>query len=143
LKKEILFKKVFLPLIQFQENVLVDLGKYLVSFLKPKPLSVILYGSVARGDETLQSDLDLLFITKEGTSLQQQIERAGLYEKILKKYGNTMTFHEMPAPMFIKRFEEKESLVTQVAKEGRVIYGSLITEILTSTKETPPWPQRK
>jgi predicted nucleotidyltransferase len=131
----ILFKKVFLPLIRFQENIFTDLGGYLVSFLRPRPLSIVLYGSVARGDETPQSDIDLLFVTKEGTSLQPQIEQASLYEKILKRYGNAMTFHEMSASAFIKRFKEKESLVTCIVKEGLVVYGQPMTDILTSTKK--------
>jgi hypothetical protein len=46
-----------------------------------------------------------------------------------------MTFHEMSASAFIKRFKEKESLVTCIVKEGLVVYGQPMTDILTSTKK--------
>lgn len=132
-KEHILFKKVFSPLIQFQENVFAEFGKYLVSFLKPKPVSVIVYGSVARSEETLKSDLDLLLITKEGGGQQAQLGKSEVYEKIARRYGNMMTLNEMSESTFVQRFTDKEPLVTRIVREGRVIFGKSIADMLTNS----------
>lgn len=116
----------------FEDRIFADLGKKIMAFLSPKPLSVILYGSVARGDEDPTSDLDLYLV------YPNEIKAAGnmaemfhaLSEKIGRTYGNPVSLRRAYVSEFQHRSRERDPLTRNIVKEGKVLFGLPITELL-------------
>ena len=65
-RNHILLEKVLLPLFSLERDLYRTLGEDIMTSLDPQPLSVILYGSVARRAETTDSDVDILLLYSGG-----------------------------------------------------------------------------
>jgi len=77
---------------------------------------VILFGSVARGDYRLDSDIDLAIITDE-----EDLKKASssIADRILVKYGKVVSLKFIKEEDFAKG--KKDSFIEKV-RNGRVIY---------------------
>lgn len=129
--EHILMQKVIRPLIDFEKSLFSDLGKLIMKFLDIKPLSIILYGSVARGDELPNSDLDLFLIYGNEVT-QHSIRHIGdtLMEVIPRKYGNPVSIRRSCVSDFQNRANKKDPLIRNIIREGRVIAGLSLSELL-------------
>lgn len=81
-----------------------------------KKAKVILFGSVARGDYRLDSDIDLAIITDE-----EDLKKfsSSIADKILVKYGKVVSLKFIREEDFVKR--KGDSFIEEV-RMGRVIY---------------------
>ena len=81
-----------------------------------KRAKVILFGSVARGDYRLDSDIDLAIITDE-----EDLKKASssIADRILVKYGKVVSLKFIKEEDFAKG--KKDSFIEKV-RNGRVIY---------------------
>lgn len=129
-KRHLLIEKLR-PIFRLEENIFTLIGDFLLSNLKPKPLSIILYGSVARNEERPDSDIDILVIYDDG------VFHAGLSDEILEKgsdmplrFGNCLSAIVVPLSKFQKGVKLKEPLFYRVFKEGRAIAGLSVNEVL-------------
>lgn len=116
----------------FEERLLIDLGAEISRRLKPRPLSVMLYGSVARGDEGPKSDLDLYLIYPDECKDAGRISDAGplVSEWVLRTYGNPISIRRARISDFQRLSRERDPLTRNVVKEGKILAGLTITEIL-------------
>ncbi len=133
-KEHILIKKVLLELINFQESLFKELGSKIINHLNPKPLSIILYGSMARGDEDPNSDIDLFFIYKDNVKLSDLNENDLHMESITRKYGNMVTIKKANVTDVNKRYKSRDSLIKNILEEGKVIAGISVIDLLTLDK---------
>ena len=78
---------------------------------------IILFGSVARGDDTEDSDIDILVISNEGKSFKSEIN--GLAVDFILEKDELISVHMMDE----KHFNETKnySFLQNVLKEGIVI----------------------
>ena len=96
----------------------VGLGEYLTTRLdKPEQIELaFVYGSVARGEETARSDIDLFVVgdVDEGTlhNLVSQIER---------DTGRTINYTLMTRKEFDARIIQNEPFITRVMSEPKLI----------------------
>lgn len=126
----VLTQKILLPLVAFQENLMAQLGNDMASCLKPKPLSILLYGSIARGEEEPTSDLDI-FIIYNSKKKSGRIRENDLWmDVITRKYGNAVSIRRSYLSEFISRYKEKDALIQNIFKEGKVIYGLSFIDLL-------------
>jgi len=93
--------------------------------------SVILFGSLARGEATLESDMDLLCLTdgaaaKEGAE-RHLLERADF---LRRKFGRRFSVLVLPASDFARRYAQKERLAREIVESSWAIAGESLTEIL-------------
>ena len=129
----ILVRDVVNYLIDYENNLLTRLGGTIMEKLSPPPLSVMLYGSVARGDESPSSDLDLLLAYKdeEEPELRGLIsEEPSIIEWINRNYGNTAGIRRICISEFQNPDPEYKELVRNIIKEGKSIAGLSMTEVL-------------
>ncbi len=99
-QENIVIKKLLRPLFEKEYHLSDELKKIITGELKPAyPLSIVLFGSIVRGDARPNSDIDLLVVIPQDKNMAQakrEIERAGekLYVDVVKNgksiYGKSL-----------------------------------------------------
>ena len=83
--------------------------------------SVILYGSLARGEETEESDIDLIVVLKEMGDFWEEVRRIDELESSLEE-KNSFGILISAIPLSLKNMEETVTpLLLNVKKEGVVV----------------------
>ena len=93
--------------------------------------SLICYGSVARGEAEVSSDVDLCFVTRGGSSRRRVVRR--LEEAQAEFYlrtGNRFSPYVISAPVFAVRYQRADPLIRRMASEGWVLRGDPIGELV-------------
>lgn len=96
----------------------------------PKPLSVILFGSFAKGNASADSDIDIVIIyprLKDKTVVSGELSRAE--GKITSFFGNHLSSVPLSAEEFRKRLKKKDAFINEIVRTGKVIYGKGISEL--------------
>ena len=92
-------------------------------------ISVILFGSVARKEESVESDLDLCIVyDKEKKILEKRVNT--LQDNLYKEFGVTLAPFYISSQEFRKRAATKKPPVNEILKEGIVISGKSIRDLL-------------
>ena len=73
-KDNLFIKNIIISLFEKETNFTVDILEKLVEKLETRSESIILYGSFAKGNANLNSDIDVLVITKNKNNLEKDIE---------------------------------------------------------------------
>jgi len=90
------------------------LGRIIEAF---KPLAVVLFGSVARGEATAKSDIDLLIVMPETQSISRD-----LYQRWDKTFGKSENQYS-PQFVHLLRLEgEIGSIWLEVGLDGEILY---------------------
>lgn len=98
------------------QAMLDDLRARLQELYGDRLADVILFGSVARGDATEESDVDVLVVLKGTSDLyREQWRLADLSVDLLGAYGQLVNFVTMSADAF---HSDDEPLTRTVQKEG-------------------------
>ncbi|MBI2346459.1 MAG: nucleotidyltransferase domain-containing protein [Deltaproteobacteria bacterium] len=127
----ILVRELIVGNLRFEEEILRGLGAALWTRLIPPPLAIILYGSVARGEEEPRSDLDLLLIYADNAppdAFGEQRGECALW--LAQTYGMPGMLTRMIVSEIQRRAKTKDGLVPQILKEGTSIAGLTIAEVL-------------
>ena len=93
--------------------------------------SLICYGSVARDEEQVASDVDLCFVTRGPSSRSRVVRR--LEEAQAEFYlrtGNRFSPYVISAPTFASRYRRGDSLIRRIASEGWVLRGDHIGDLV-------------
>ncbi|MGA3168113.1 MAG: MarR family transcriptional regulator [Terriglobia bacterium] len=93
--------------------------------------SLICYGSVARDEEQVSSDVDLCFVTRGPSSRSRLVRR--LEEAQAEFYlrtGNRFSPYVISAPTFAARYRRADPLIRRIASEGWVLRGDSIGELV-------------
>ena len=131
-REHILVQQLILPMLDFERTCIEKLGSTLSQRLTPPPLSIIVYGSVARGEEGPQSDLDLLLVYAGAVTDPGRIAIVGdaVNEWLQRTYGNPVSFQRISITAFQHRAVQRDPLIRSIIKEGRAIAGLTLTEVL-------------
>lgn len=119
----ILLEQVLLPLLEFQKNIYTDLGSFIAKHLKPRPASIILYGSFARGEETPDSDLDIVLVYEKNAKVLPLNTYDQAIATINRRYGNGLSIRRTHKNQLLQRYKSGDSLILNIVHEGLVIYG--------------------
>jgi len=93
--------------------------------------SVICYGSVARGEEEVSSDVDLCFVTRDSSSrsrILRELEEA--QAEFYLRTGNRFSPYVISALSFVVRYRRGHPLIRQIASEGLLLRGDPIGELV-------------
>ncbi|MEK6841380.1 MAG: nucleotidyltransferase domain-containing protein [Nanoarchaeota archaeon] len=128
-KENIIMKNLIIPLFKKEDNFFNQFIRPKLLKLKAKnALSIILYGSYARNDFKLSSDLDLLIIVKsKDTKFENEID--GLKKEFLDNDILVRT-DIMALNEFKKLYKIKEPLIMSIEKNHEVLYGKNLTELI-------------
>ena len=103
-----------------------------------QPCAIVLFGSVARGDDTLSSDVDLLMVWKGETppADEWESERRNLTTSVYAATGNTVNATEFTRAEWDAAVARRDPLVESVERDGVLIMGTSV-RALTHPSRTP------
>lgn len=105
-----------------EKSMLWDVAKEFVLKLDKKNIkSIILFGSVARGDITEKSDIDLLFVTDHRSEVKRAVSR--LAHRFLECYDVEVVPTYLTEKEFRERKAKFDKFITAVIKEGKKLFG--------------------
>jgi len=89
---------------------------------------VILFGSVARGDTTVESDVDLLVLTQdaEGWVIRQRLY--DLIYPIIPALGMNVSLIVIDKKQFIRMINDGDPFALSIIREGVQLHGGLLDE---------------
>jgi predicted nucleotidyltransferase len=130
-RDNIIVQKIIEPVFKAEENLKDELGADLSGLAGAETVSIILFGSVAKGSETSGSDIDIMIVVK---STDKKAAAAGSLEKasgfFINKYGNVLSPVIMSAPEFCSGYKKKNGLIMNIVRSGTVIYGKNMGELV-------------
>lgn len=124
-------KEIILPILEAESMFYELIKKELIKCLSGKAISVILFGSVARKEESIKSDFDICLVFKDAKN-KKELERKlnSCRDKLFNKYGiNTAAFY-ISLREFKQRAKVKKSPVDEIIKEGIILSGKSIRGLL-------------
>ena len=128
-KENILIRNLIIPAFKIEDKLFDEFIKPRILKLKSKDLlSIILYGSYAKGDFKLTSDLDLLIIIKnKNDQLENEINKLKkeFLDQDLLVRVDIMTLKE-----FKRLYKLKEPLLVSIEKNHKILYGSNLNDLI-------------
>jgi predicted nucleotidyltransferase len=130
-----LVKKFILPLMDAEPTYRVSIFRRISTVLESSSVGVYLYGSVARGEETVNSDFDICILYKiESSKPELESLVSKLIPVMYKNYGINVSPFYLSVDEFIKRARNKKSPVPDIIKDGIIISGIPIERLLYGKK---------
>ena len=126
-----LIDDVLFPLFQKENKSIKILTEFLLKKIKFDFVSLILFGSIARGEGGYKSDIDLVIVIDDKASAKKtESAILEINHDIIKKFGNAISPVILEKKNFQKKYRTKDKLIRNIAKDGRVLSGKLISEII-------------
>ncbi|MBI5141124.1 MAG: nucleotidyltransferase domain-containing protein [Nitrospirae bacterium] len=129
-RSNILVAKIIIPAFGLENSLIQELGGYLAEKLAFPAISIILFGSRARGEEKPGSDIDLLFIVKPGDEAECEKNVLNLNPAISAAFGASVAPVVYSDTAFKARLARKDELAKEMFKEGKVIFGKYFSDYL-------------
>jgi predicted nucleotidyltransferase len=126
-RKHFLVEKAILPLLDSEIMFFESIKSEIKLKLFKKCNSVYIFGSVARKEDTTDSDIDVCIVVdkkSKGIKLENAVNE--LRTKISIKYGNIISPFFITGEEFIKRAKSNKPPVPDIIKDGILIFGNRI-----------------
>jgi hypothetical protein len=127
----IVVQKIIEPAFKAEESLKDELGADLAGLAKTETVSIILFGSVAKGSETAGSDIDIMIVVK---SADKKAVAAGRMEKasgfFISKYGNVISPVILSMAEFRSGYNRKNGLIMNIVRSGTVIHGKNMGDLV-------------
>lgn len=130
-------KKILLPLLdaesKFYDTIVSDLKK----MLSKETANVIIFGSVARREETVRSDFDICIVypnLKVKSEINNKIDNCR--DELYKNYGVNIAPFIISLKEFQSRIRRNKSPLNEILNEGIVISGKSIQRLLYDNKKS-------
>jgi len=121
----LIVKKILRQLFTEEKNFLEEELRKVAENFSSFAHSVYLFGSVARGEETFQSDIDLCVITSDPNCLEQAKEKAMEMTDLLnRETGITPNILVMDKVDFMQRYKADDDLAKNIIEEGTILFGT-------------------
>lgn len=128
-RKHYLTKHIIETVFQSEKDYKEKLFTELKKAIGKESESIILFGSVARKEETPQSDLDICIVhLNKKKIIENKISQ--LRQTLYDQFGITLAPYYITKPEFIKKCNSDKSPVNNIVKEGKVISGISINRLI-------------
>lgn len=130
-KENVFVLEALIPLFSFEGKLLSRLVASIIGKTKKQAVSMVVFGSVAKGNERPNSDIDLLIVLAQGAD-SKKIELAldGLVLGISQKFGNLLSPVLLKESQFRSRYNHKDRFIRAIVANGKVIYGKTFMEMI-------------
>jgi predicted nucleotidyltransferase len=130
-REHLLVAEGVLPLLKLERHLLDRVSYHLKKKVGRTAQSMILFGSVARKSETTYSDLDVCFVVHNGRERETVLEGINdMSQTIRRRFGASLSPFVITASEFRRRAKLKKPPVDNILKDGVVIAGKSVRELL-------------
>lgn len=127
----LILNEAILPLLDFERNLLSKIQSEIKKTIGKLSLSLILFGSVARSEESYESDFDVAVIVKNSEDKFKIEEKlTPLILNLKKRFGINLSTIIFTQKEFVKKIKSKSPPVNNIIKDGIVFSGLSIRKIL-------------
>ncbi len=123
-----LTNEIISNLFSAEQKFKTSLYKNISVKLKDITDSVILFGSVARKEENIESDLDICIVYSKKKNVIEKINNK-LRDDISDKYGVTLAPFYITKKEFKERAKKNKAPINKILKEGKVLSGLSINTL--------------
>lgn len=99
------------------------------SWLVP-PVTVAVFGSAARGDGDIDSDIDVLVIHDDGDETQWELQIDLLRNQVTSWTGNPCQVYELTEAEFTQHLTAGEPIVDQWRRDAVVVFGEPLAHLM-------------
>ena len=128
-----LVKEIIRPAFEKEENIFEHAVRLILKEVKsPRPLSIILFGSFAKGNASADSDIDVVIVyphSKKKSLIAKELSEA--QKKVIAFFGNHLASAPLTIDEFQRKLKAKDRFINEVIRTGRVIYGRNISELIS------------
>ncbi|MBI3617234.1 MAG: nucleotidyltransferase domain-containing protein [Candidatus Omnitrophica bacterium] len=126
-----LVREIIRPAFEKEEGLFEYLCRLILKEISsPRPLSIILFGSFAKGNASADSDIDVVIIyprSKNKTVISKELSEAE--KKITSFFGNHLSCVPLVVEEFQKKLKKKDAFIGEIIRTGKIIYGKSITDL--------------
>jgi len=131
-ERNYLVAEVLMPLFEAEEGLLDAAISEIVQGLEDRITSIVLYGSISRGEEEPTSDFDLLVVVPTSNDTKSAEDFFAIKnDYFISRFGNVLSPLILAAREFQERYRGGDQLIREIANTGRVVYGKSISEVIT------------
>ena len=106
-----------------EQMVLGELVEGILSILESQVIRIVLYGSVARGTNTAESDVDIALLLNGNLSRETEDKLSDLIVDLNLKYDIVLSVIDIDYEMF-KKWEKVTPFYKNVNEEGVVLWNA-------------------
>ena len=118
-REHCLVKSLIEPVFEAEKNLMHVLKREISAILRKYSVQkAIVYGSIARGDERPDSDLDLALLVKRKGKWVEQL-KAELRDRVLRRFGNTLSILVYTTA----EFKKAKGALKKEIESGVVMFG--------------------
>ena len=130
-REHFLVGKIIIPILNQENKFKESLLKEIAQKLGKYSISLFLFGSVVRKEERIDSDLDICVVYRNLTARKKvETEITELGYSLYEKYGVSLAPFYISESDFRNRIKSKKPPITDVLKEGKLLFGKSIKELL-------------
>jgi predicted nucleotidyltransferase/biotin operon repressor len=130
-EEHFLVKEIIRPAFEKEEDVFGRIVRVILKEIKPpRPLSIILFGSFAKGNASANSDIDIIIvypILKNKSSISKELSEAE--KKVTSAFGNHLASVPVSIDQFRRKLRLQDKFMREAARSGKIIYGQNISEL--------------
>lgn len=130
-EEHFLVKEIIRPAFEKEDGLFEYMSRLILKEISsPKPLSVILFGSFAKGGASSDSDIDVVIVyphSKNKKVISKELSEAE--KKITSLFGNHLSSVPLSINEFQNKLKKKDTFINEIIRTGKVIYGRGISEL--------------
>lgn len=125
-------KDILIPLFQKERSLPADVAHRVAAAIETPTLSISIFGSVAKGADHAQSDLDMVFVV-EGRPAQLSLEEeiAGAVSDTATSLGVTLGPYVITRVDLQRKYRANDPFIRELASTCRQVSGSLLMEVIS------------
>lgn len=127
-----LVKEILRPAFEKEGDAFGLIARIILSKTKPpRPLSIILFGSFAKGSASVDSDIDTVIVyprSKNKSLITKELSEAE--KRVTLLFGNHLSCAPLSINEFQNKLKKKDAFINEVVRAGNVIYGKNISELI-------------
>lgn len=124
-------KTILLPILDAEGKFFDSIVKDIKKTLSKNTISVFLFGSVARKEESIQSDFDICIVIsglKDKKIVEEKVNVCR--DELHNNYGISLAPFYISVKDFKQRAQLKKPPINEIVKEGILLFGQSIKELL-------------
>ena len=121
MKNEIV-RGIVAPAFELESELMNNLADRFYDGLGKTLVSVTLFGSVARGEETVESDVDLLLVVKDGIDREKTESKVSeISHEVYLAFGCSVVPIVVTQVEYAKKLKRKQGFWGEIPREGRLM----------------------